>query len=114
MAGSNNKPLAKIVAKPKDGPRGTKAVPVLALWPGQYGVRASLESTVAKIVMADGTEILGGRDGKFWLNAYINEPIPKDLSRDEREQAKKDEDLVDKYGGGDDSIPFAERDEWGA
>lgn len=119
MAGTNNKPLAKIVAKAKDAPRGTKAIPVLALWPGQYGVRASLESTVAKIVMADGTEILPGRDGKFWLNAWINEAIPKDQTREERDQAKKDEPLVDKYddyggAGGDDNIPFAAREGWGA
>lgn len=106
MAGGT-KPLAKIVAKLKDAPRGTKAVPLIAIWPGQYGHRASLESTVAKIVMADGTEILPGRDGKFWLNVFVNEPIAKDQTREEREQAKQDQDLVDKYGDADDSgIPF--------
>lgn len=103
--GSGNKPVAKIAAKRKDAERGEKAIGILALWPGQYGYRASLDQTVAKIVLTDGTEILPGRDSKHWLNVYVNEPIAKDRTREERQQEKRDEALVDRFGG-DDDIPF--------
>ena len=117
---NGNKPVTKIGAKHKDAPRGTRSTPILAIWKGQYGYNVSLDKDVAEIVLKDGTVIRGsGREGTHWLDMHAFETLAKSETRGSREVAAKDEALADKYGddygsGGDDSIPFAPRDEWGA
>lgn len=119
--GSRNKPVAKIGAKLRNAERGTKATPILAVWKGQYGYTVSVDTqTVDRIVLKDGTEIRGGgREGTHWLDLFAFEPLEKSATKAVREQAAKDDPLVDKYddyggAGGDDSIPFAEREGWGS
>lgn len=116
------KPSARISARLKNAPKGTKGTPVMAVWRGRFGWDVSLDKDVERIVMKDGTVISGqGRDGTHWLDLHAFEALSKSESRGERERAKQDEGLVEKYGddygsGGDpdDSIPFAEREEWGS
>lgn len=100
---SGRKPVAKVLAKSKDAPRGTKGRTIAAIWAGRYGWDVSLDRDIAEIRLTDGTVIKGGgREGTHWLSLQVYEPLSTtEKGRDQRPVDTDGDDLAAKLARDD-------------